>query len=120
MLFLSHDILRQIDSADLRQSYRSHDRNIELYSGKSGDLLERSGFLNVLIRDQAGNILACPILEIENANIVVKYQEGMRPNASSAVGFSVNGPEILIQHWEGFLSRFSISTFEIIGQKFTK
>jgi len=121
MLFLSHNILKQIDSADLRQSAGSHDKNIELYSGKSGDLLEHSGLLNVLIRDQVGNVLACPVAEIENSNITVRHQEGMlRPNSSAAVGLSVDGTEAYIQHWDGFLSIFNINTFEILGQEFTK
>jgi len=121
MLCCCDEISSQINTADCEQSIALENGTIYLYLGKSADNLSALGCLNMILRDQHGQLSGLPIKSIKNAALMVKHQEAMKePNASPVIGMWLDGSEICAQHWEGFISRFDSETLKFISQVFTK
>ena len=94
---------------------------LKLYSliGGVDDRLINTGFLNFILTDKDGTLLGYPIKEFQDASIVVKSMEGMKPNASWISDIWLEENTVCALHWEGFTSRFDINSMQLIGQEFT-
>ncbi|MDJ1638194.1 hypothetical protein [Rhizobium rhizogenes] len=121
MLPLSSEDECQIDEGDLKQKIELADGALELYLGKTADMLSTSGFLNIVFREGSGSLSGCSKELLKSTRINVENQECLeQPNTSAVMNMRLAGSEIYASHWDGFLSKFDSRNMELLSQTFTK
>jgi hypothetical protein len=120
MLPLSSDLAKTSLGLTAEKSLVIGSATLSLYPLEDRDKFYEAGFMNIVLWD-GDRVLGLGVAELENSNIVIKYQEKMKKlNASWIVGISAKDHKVYLQHWDGFRTALDADSFEVIGQEFTK
>ncbi|KQR35803.1 hypothetical protein ASF91_22285 [Rhizobium sp. Leaf155] len=121
MLSRFNDIDALVSPHDVQKPLYIGDYSIRLYTGKSAETLESKGFLNFIVYDPEGEAFTVSLASLRQVRLRVENQCALlEPNTSSVVGIWVEGEKLCAQQWDGYLSRFDITTGDLLSQEFTK
>ena len=119
---LPEDLVKLIDGVELEQVLTIPMGDLCVYwsSDKVYETIMARGYLNMILRDEAGRKFGFRIEELENAPIAIRGQPRMRKlNASAIMGGRIKDGIVGVQHWDGFATRFDPETMEVLAQIYT-
>lgn len=121
MLSLSNDILNKIEKDDLDGELKTRLGVLQAYYDDTKKMLQSSGYLNVVLVDNQGEVFGFSIEEFKNSPVTVKFQEQLKQiNASTVMNMKLVGDCVEFFHRNGFLSVLDQDTMKVLSQEFTK
>ena len=117
---LPEDLTKLVDGVEPEQVLKIPMGDLIVYLSDVADNLLARGYLNMILRDEAGRKFGFRIEEFENTPIAIRGQPRMRQlNASAIMGGRIKDGVVGVQHWDGFATRFDPETMEVLAQIYT-